>query len=344
MHRAVSRLLGLLAEDKPLVLVLDDLHWSDGASVELLAALARREPDAAVLVALGFRPGPVAQRLHGALTGPRVRRLRLEPLTQAEATQLLEHLDAERASAIYRYGGGNPFFLEQLGRVDGGATASQVEPVPAAPDAVVPPAVAAAIAAELGTLTDGSRTLLNAAAVAGEPFELDLAAAIAGMEANQALTALDDLLDADLIRPTQVPRRFVFRHPLVRRAVYESQGVGRRLDAHARAAEALAARGADAGERAHHVEQSAAQGDAAAIELLLDAGRQVAPPRPAHGRALVRGGPAAASQRRLGPPGLGQDVPGLRACVREASSSAAAPRCSRRSSFSPRSRPSAGSR
>ncbi len=280
VHRAVSRLLGVLAEDKPLVLVLDDLHWSDGASVELLAALARREPDAAVLVALGFRPGPVAQRLHAALAGPRVRRLRLEPLTQAEATQLLEHLDPDRASAIYRYGGGNPFFLEQLGRVDGGAAPSQAEPAPAGADAGVPPAVAAAIAAELGTLTDGSRTLLNAAAVAGEPFELDLAAAIAGMEASQALTALDDLLDADLIRPTQVPRRFVFRHPLVRRAVYESQGVGRRLDAHARAAEALAARGADAGERAHHVEQSAAQGDDAAIELLLDAGRQVAPRAP----------------------------------------------------------------
>jgi DNA-binding NarL/FixJ family response regulator/tetratricopeptide (TPR) repeat protein len=286
VHRAVSRLLALLAEDKPLVLVLDDLHWSDGASVELLAALARREPDAPVLVALGFRPGPVAQRLHAALAGPRVRRLRLEPLTQAEAAQLLDHLDAGRASAIYRYGGGNPFFLEQLGRVDGGGTtASKVGPAPEAGDTGVPPAVAAAIAAELGTLTDGSRTLLNAAAVAGEPFELDLAAAIAGMEAAQALSALDDLLDADLIRPTQVPRRFVFRHPLVRRAVYESQGVGRRLDSHARAAEALTARGADAAERAHHVEQSAAQGDAAAIELLLEAGRQVAPRAP---RAAAR--------------------------------------------------------
>ena len=74
------------------------------------------------------------------------------------------------------------------------------------------------------------------------------------------------------MRPTHVPRRFTFRHPLVRRAVYESVPGGRRLAAHALAADALAARGAAAAERAHHVEQSAAPGDEDAIALLLDAG------------------------------------------------------------------------
>ena len=56
-HRAVRRLLGLIADGQPLVLVLDDLHWGDGASIELIAALVGREPDAPVLLALGFRPG-----------------------------------------------------------------------------------------------------------------------------------------------------------------------------------------------------------------------------------------------------------------------------------------------
>ena len=280
-HRAVSRLLGLVAENQPLVLVLDDLQWSDSASIELIGALARREPDAPVLMALACRPGQVALRLTAALTGARVRRLELEPLSEAEAALLLEDLDADAAAAIYRHGGGNPFYLEQLGRAgDGGALATRPEHGSPAAETGVPAAVAGAIAGELDSLSDESRALLNAAAVAGEPFEVDLAAAIAGLQGAEALAALDDLLDTDLIRPTDVPRRFVFRHPLVRRAVYESLRGGWRLAAHAKAAEALAARGADAAERAHHVEQSAGQGDAAAIELLLDAGRSAAPRAP----------------------------------------------------------------
>jgi DNA-binding CsgD family transcriptional regulator/tetratricopeptide (TPR) repeat protein len=280
-HRAVSRLLGLVAENQPLVLVLDDLQWIDSASIELIGALARREPDAPVLFALACRPGQVALRLTAALTGARVRRLELEPLSEAEAALLLGDLEAETAATIYRHGGGNPFYLEQLGRAaDGGALATRPEPRGPAAETGVPAAVAGAIAGELDSLSGESRALLNAAAVAGEPFEVDLAAAIAGLQGAEALAALDDLLDTDLIRPTDVPRRFVFRHPLVRRAVYESLRGGWRLGAHAKAAEALAARGADAAEQAHHVEQSAGQGDAAAIELLLDAGRSAAPRAP----------------------------------------------------------------
>ena len=271
-HRAVSRLLCLIADEHPLVLVLDDLHWSDGASLELIAALARREPDAPVLLALGFRPGHAAQRLGAALADPRVRRLELGQLSKAEATLLLDGIDAKSVAAIYRHGGGNPFYLEQLGR------ASDDEALAAALDADadgagVPAAVAGAIAGELESLSDPSRTLLDAAAVAGEPFELDLAAEIGELSEVEALAALDDLLDRDLVRPTQVPRRFTFRHPLVRRAVYESVRGGRRLAGHARAAEALAARGADPAERAHHVEQSARQGDEEAVRLLLEAGQ-----------------------------------------------------------------------
>jgi DNA-binding NarL/FixJ family response regulator len=274
-HRAVSRLLCLVADAQPLVLVLDDLHWSDGASLELIAALARREPKAPVLLALGFRPGHAAQRLGPALTGPRVRRLELRQLSEAQATRLLEGKDAKAAAAIYRHGGGNPFYLEQLGRAgDGEALGEALDGD--ADLAGVPAAVVGAIAGELESLSVGSRALLDAAAVAGEPFEPDLAAAIGELPEGEALIALDDLLERDLVRPTQVPRRFMFRHPLVRRAVYETSRGGWRLAAHARAAEALAARGADATERAHHVEQSASQGDDQDIQVLLDAGEAAA--------------------------------------------------------------------
>ena len=64
-HRAVRALLERLAAAKPLVLVLDDLHWADSASVELLGALLRRPPAAAVLMALALRPRQTPERLVG---------------------------------------------------------------------------------------------------------------------------------------------------------------------------------------------------------------------------------------------------------------------------------------
>jgi DNA-binding NarL/FixJ family response regulator len=268
-HRAVRRLLGLIAGDTPLVLVLDDLHWSDVASVELIAALVRRRPSAPVLLALGFRPGQATEPLLAALAQPDVSRLELGQLNEAEARELLDGADPQFVATVYSHAGGNPFYLEQLGRTGGGDLTRRAGPR----EAGVPPAVAAAIAAELEALPARSRSFLDGAAVAGEPFEPDLAAAIAELPQEEGLDALDDLIAIDLVRATDVPRRFAFRHPLVRRSVYESARAGWRLAAHGRAADALAARGADATERARHVEQSARQGDANGIEVLLEAGR-----------------------------------------------------------------------
>lgn len=71
-----------------------------------------------------------------------------------------------------------------------------------------------------------------------------------------------------------MPRRFRFRHPIVRRAVYESSSGGRRVGAHERVASALSTRGARASARAHHVERSARQGDARAVAVLREAGEE----------------------------------------------------------------------
>ena len=284
-HRAVRKLLELLAAERPVVIVLDDLHWSDEASIELLAALLRREADAPILLALGFRPGQAPPRLTAALAVPSARRITLEHLNEEQAIQLLGTLDSSTAAAIYRHGGGNPFYLEQLSRAgeEGMLTATAVRSdadvsIAGVP---VPAAVAASLAEEIASLPSKERALLRAAAVAGEPFEPDLAAAIAELSELEGLGLLDALLALDLVRPTAVPRRFVFRHPLVRRAVYESAPAGWRLAAHARAATALAARGAAAAERAHHLEQCAGQGDEEAIGVLLDAGVAAATRAPA---------------------------------------------------------------
>ena len=95
------------------------------------------------------------------------------------------------------------------------------------------------------------------------------------------MDAVDELLRLDLVRSTEVPRRFRFRHPLVRRAVYEATPGGWRLGAHERCAAALAARGATAAARAHHVERSAREGDLEAVAVLREAGEAAARLAPA---------------------------------------------------------------
>jgi DNA-binding CsgD family transcriptional regulator len=277
-HRAVRDLLERLTAIKPLV--LDDVHWADSASVELLGALLRRPPAAAVLIALAVRPRQTPDRLSAALDrahrGGVLTSVEVSGLTRAEAGEILgEAVGGAVATALFDESGGNPFYLEQLARA---VTLEGTAAAPALPleRLQVPPGVAAALAEEIALLSDGARLVLEGAAVAGDPFEPELAAAAAATAEAAALEALDELLRLDLVRPTDVPRRFRFRHPLVRRAVYESTLGGWRLGAHERCTETLAARGAPAAERAHHVQRSARQGDAAAVATLREAGEAAA--------------------------------------------------------------------
>ncbi|HEY1344550.1 MAG TPA: AAA family ATPase [Streptosporangiaceae bacterium] len=280
-HRAVRALLEHLAQTLPLVLVLDDFHWADSASAELLGALLRRQPAAAVLTAVALRPRQTPERLAVTLERAHrcaaVTRVGLGALTLDEARQLLgERFDAARAALLYQESGGNPFYLEQLARSPAGAPQFASAPEISLNGLDVPAAVTASLAEELTLLSGLGRLVLEGAAVAGDPFEPELAAAAAATSEAAGMHAVDELLGLDLIRATDVPRRFRFRHPLVRRAVYEATGGGWRLGAHERCAEALAARGASAAARAHHVERSARQGDLAAVAVLREAGEATA--------------------------------------------------------------------
>ena len=87
-HRAMRRLLALIAERDPLVLVLDDLHWSDAASVELIGAFVRRGMAARVLLGLGYRTGRAPAGLSSALAAPGVTVLELGSLSEAECRSL----------------------------------------------------------------------------------------------------------------------------------------------------------------------------------------------------------------------------------------------------------------
>ena len=106
-HRAVRALLEQLAQTRPLVLVLDDIHWADSASVELLGALLRRPPAAPVLTAFALRPRQTPERLVAALErahrAAALTRVELGALTPDEARELLgERVDAAGAAAHLR--------------------------------------------------------------------------------------------------------------------------------------------------------------------------------------------------------------------------------------------------
>ena len=272
-HRAVQELLDGLAVGRPLLLSLDDLHWADQASLEVVASLLRRPPDGPVLLACAFRPAPAPGFLEAALGAAaregRAERIDLGPLTPEDAADLLATIrDRGVRETVFRVSGGNPFYLAQLARLAAhapvGGDGRQVDTLTLR----VPQSVLSMLAEEIRLLPPATRRVLEAAAVAGEPFEPDVAAEIGEVAEADATAALDDLLARDLVRGTEVPRQFRFRHPLVRRAVYAHAGGGWRLAAHGRAATALAARGASAAAQAHHVEHSARRGDEAAIALL----------------------------------------------------------------------------
>ena len=280
-HRAVRELLERLTATRPLVLILDDVHWADPASVDILGSLLRRPPDAGVLVALATRPLQLPARLKTELDRVHrtdaLARVTLGALTRAEADEVLgPSIDRATASTLYDESGGNPFYLEQLARsLDREVIAPQASPRMMA-DLDVPPTVASALADELAVLTDSAHLVLQGAAVLGDTFEPELAAAAAGVVEPVALTAVDELIGVGVIGRTEVPRRFRFRHPLVRRAVYDSTPAGWLLAAHERSATALADRGATATERAHHVERSGRQGDPRAVSVLRQAGEEAA--------------------------------------------------------------------
>jgi ATP/maltotriose-dependent transcriptional regulator MalT len=282
-HRAVRQLLETLARPRPLVLVLDDVHWADAATIELLGSLLRRPPAAPVLLALAVRPRQIPERLFGplerAVRAGVMRRAELEALSESEAAELVGSVAAD---AFYAESGGNPFYLEQLARspVRSDSRPTGAGGVPLA-GVDVPWGVAAALSDEFAMLAPEPRRVLEGAAVAGDPFELELAAAAAGTSEGDTVDALDELLRRDLVRATEVPRRFRFRHPLVRGAVYEAAPGAWRLGAHERCATTLTARGAPIVERAQHVERSARQGDAAAADVLCSAADAAAQRAPA---------------------------------------------------------------
>jgi DNA-binding CsgD family transcriptional regulator len=272
LHKAFRQLLDELADDEGIVLILDDLHWADHGTIELLDHLVRHPPRGQVLIAVAYRPVQATPRL-GALAETGIQ-ITVGPLTFAESAELLgPGIGRDRVRHLYEASGGNPFYLDALARSE-----------PAAIDDdghdVLPRAVRSALQLEVSRLSPGALLAAQGAAVAAEEFDPVLVAVAADVPESFALKAIDELVARDVAR-SSAPGRFRFRHSLVRQAVYTAAAAGWRLAAHGRVAAHLAELGAPASARARHVERSGRFGDTEAISTLVEAARAVASPAPA---------------------------------------------------------------
>ena len=262
--------LAALAEDAPLLLVLDDLHWLDDSSAELLLHLTSVVAGHRVLVLGAFRPADL--QMSGS-SGARVSHPLVE-LAQSGATTIdvgrsdgrafvdswvdreANALDEDFRAALVRQTGGHPLFTIELLRAmreRGDLVKDEAGRWSAAPDLhwnQVPDRIADALAARVGRLDAAARDVLRVASVEGEVFTAEVAARLLGLEPRQAVASLGSVLDRGhrLVAAVDVQRvagglvsRYAFRHNLIQRYVYDSIDVGERAYLHDGVASALEA-------------------------------------------------------------------------------------------------------
>jgi DNA-binding SARP family transcriptional activator len=230
LYEELADALEHAAAGRPLLLVLDDLHWADGATLGFLRQIAGRRGSTPIFVIATARPGPVVSALVDELEATQVD---LAGLTVAETEALLAGRgEARDAEALVRRTGGNPFFLEAL--------------LEAEPGEELPAGVAELVAARIASLGEAVHHLLEAAAVLGEEFDTALLARVSGLGLDKTLDALDGAAAARLLRPTEGAGRVAFAHALVREALGQTLSPARRARLHAQAFSALLPR-AEAG-------------------------------------------------------------------------------------------------
>jgi DNA-binding SARP family transcriptional activator len=291
LNQAVAGLLRRLAGDRPLLVVVDDLHWADVPSLSLLAFLAGELKDARLVVVGTYRDvevvagQPLAETLGALAREPVVERIPLDGLDRAGVARLIDATIGGRpaeplVAAVADRCGGNPFFITELLRL------LQSERRLAAPDAAaaarrdIPVGVRDVLRARLARLPAQTSTFLMVAAVAGRGFDLDLIEAVTGLEDDSALDAAEAAVLAGLvIEDDRAAGQYRFAHALVRETIYEDISRARRARLHARVVDALVAvRGPEPGpaaELAYHCWQAAPViGAARALPHLLRAGEQ----------------------------------------------------------------------
>ncbi|MEW9549761.1 AAA family ATPase [Nonomuraea sp. NPDC050783] len=282
LFEEVSELLVAEAEKSGLLVVLDDLHWADEASLRLLVYLARGMAGARLAVLAIYRDTEIGEPLRrtlAALAGEAsVTRVRLTGLAEAEVGDLLAGVTGwpspeSVVGAVSRRTRGNPFFVAELARLLGGEQGDGAE---------LPDGIRDAVRGRLGRLSAWCERVVSAAAVLGSAVDPPALAAAAGWDVGEVLDALDEATAAGIL--TAAPdagagagtgagtgaaesgsTSIRFGHDLIREAARLEVATARRLTLHRRMAEHLIGRvdAADrAGEVAFHLLESLPAGDA----------------------------------------------------------------------------------
>ena len=233
------------------VFVLEDAHWIDPPSDDILADFAATLHRTTSMFVMTYRP-----EFHGALHRQSGLSLTLQPLSRTLAARMVGQLlgndrsMARLAERIAAAASGNPFFIEEIVRDLAGRGAlsgsrGRYRLIGDVDDIAVPATVQAVLAARIDRLPAETKSILNASAVIGTHFDVDTLHALLP---EAAFAALAELVSAELIDQLEfVPRqRFCFRHPLVRAVAYESQLSTTRAQAHRKLAAAIEARDAGA--------------------------------------------------------------------------------------------------
>jgi DNA-binding CsgD family transcriptional regulator len=231
----------------PTILVIEDAHWADEATLDLIKFLGRRIERLDVMLVVSYRDDEIGashplRSVIGDLPATAVRRIRLPPLTEA-AVAALAGSARERVPGLYEITGGNPFFVTEILAVADGA---------------VPATVRDAVIARIARLSDTARAIATVVALVPDKSERWLLNAVVSADAH----SLEECLRAGLVAREHA---IAFRHELARRAVEDHVSLPVQQDIHARILAALIARGGTEVTAARIVHHASKAGDSAAV-------------------------------------------------------------------------------
>ena len=229
-----------LAEQAPRLLVIDDLHWADEASLRLLRHAAGALRAMPVLVAAGVR-APVPECVDDLVL--RNRSLPLAGLVEEETASLVRGAVGTPASArgvgiIHAHTRGNPLFARELALML--AREGRLDDPGSLTDAQLPASLRGVVRERLASLSDGCHDLLGVVAVAGDDARVDLLEQVTGHGIDAMTSLVEEARSAGLAEQ-ELTGRVVLAHPLFRAVLYEELGVARRVRLHEQIGRALIA-------------------------------------------------------------------------------------------------------
>jgi DNA-binding CsgD family transcriptional regulator len=308
-NRALHLSLSQLASRLPLLIAIDDLHWSDIESLTWVQYMVRRlEPGRLSFVGSSTSrvAGTPLATIDHIISEPSTRVFSLRPLTEKSVARLVSwHLgvdaDASFVAACHRMTGGNPFLLHSV-LVAVTQERNIADLSDASLGALSPPPVIRAVLERLNGLPAEAHALLQSVAVLGDGADHRIVAALAGVDATMDSEMAAALSEVHLLRSG---RTLSFVHPLERLAVYNEIGPLRCAQAHAEAARLLHSSGASLEEVSHHLLLSEPSDDEWCADVLervarihIDRGQHEAAQR-CLSRALVESFDTALRPRRL---------------------------------------------